>query len=235
MIVNDILQTWLDLTNTTVDDVTVVQQLRYANLTYHDLENSIINDVREDYFWDIITENTEVNKSEYTLPDLDTSNTWVNRIQRVELKYKSTDTYHTKLRPWTIRNYLNNSTEYVESEISSLDWQYEVKEWSLLVYPAPSEAITWGLKVHVIKTLIDLVSWWAETTVFPNQSKLKHYHILIAIGMKKYIYRQLQKFNEADNAEAEYEREKKKMIDYLNGRITEPLYWENPDGSSLMI
>jgi len=189
------------------------------NIAYHDLENAIVDRVGEDYFWDIFTTDTVVDQNEYTHPVNSATVEWIKKIQRAEVKWSATDDYHTLLRLDTIKNY-DYSDWYLQAYMEEWNGLWEVREWSIFIYPKPSEAVSSGLKMHAIVSLIDLVSWGAETTIFPWSSELRQYHHLVSLWAIPRVerYRDSSLQNQIQWSMLVYESEKNKMIKALNAR-----------------
>lgn len=221
------------VTSSNVDDTTL---LRYLNIAYHNIENAIVDRVDEDYFWDIFTDDTVANQYEYTMPVHDATTQWIKKINRVEIKWADGDTYHSLVRSDTIANYNRSKTtsdDYLQAQVSTSRGFWEFRDGSIFVYPVPENAVTDGLKIHAIKSLIDIVSGWAETTIFPRHSNLRQYHHLIGLGALPMVYRHRYEWdpNQIITAENIYRAELERMIDELNSKSNEPqdLVLPNPE------
>jgi len=65
--VNDLITLSRTLTNTTSTQVSDADVLTYMNIVYHDLEEAIVAQVNEDYFYDYLTTDSVIDQSEYQL------------------------------------------------------------------------------------------------------------------------------------------------------------------------
>lgn len=197
-----------------ITDYSDVDALIDINLIYDDLNSRIINEVDEDFYWDSSVDDTVVNQSEYPI-----ETTWdfnIVDINKVFIKYKTTDTYYTKARrinPWALEKH---PSRYLVNQPQS-DPFYYVQDNSVFLYPAPNDTdwvITDWIEIFTINQPIPLVDWWAENTIkIP-----KRYHRIIAIWLKQYIYGSLGKLNEKNDAVNEYNAVADKMIQELKDR-----------------
>ncbi len=230
MIVNDMItlaRTQGNVTEWQIDDS---QMLIYANIIYHDVENAVIEWVNEDFFRDIFTTDTVENQNEYTFQESTATQDGTKKIKRLEIKYKSTDTYAQLLDRNDINNF-NFTKDYLENTITQQNWFYEIKDSSVFVYPVPDTAVTDWLKAHVIIALKDLVIWWAESTIFPWHSELRQFHQLIVQGMLSWVYWQKQELDKQQTALALYEEAKQDMVDALSDRTDHFLEQQLPESN----
>jgi len=205
------------LTNTNSTQISDAQALEYLNIVYKDMQWRIISEVDDQYFWDSFTTDTVAGQNEYVLPIADSTTLWIKRVTRAECKYQSTDTYKKLLSADTISNY-HNPDQYIRDNNSTSSPFYDVRDNSIFIYPEPDESITDWLVVYGTITLIDLVSAWAESTIFPINPELRDYHSILSIWMKQYIYSQLRLDNEKNDAINEYETKVAWMIRALRDR-----------------
>lgn len=198
-----------------VDDSTA---LLYANITYHELTNNIISDINTDYYGKKWTIQTTPGVNKYDLPsDL-------NAIIRVEqtyvvwgIQYK----YMSRETRISIPEY--NLDEYW-SKIPVSNNQYALFGDSFYVFPTPTES--GNIDIYGIYAPSDLTLTPDSTPDLDSS-----YHHLISIGMKRYIFAERGLYNEKDNASAEFEREKEKMINTMNERVLSPIEKEQPNTS----
>lgn len=234
MTIDNILALGRDLTHTTVAQISATLWLSFLNIVYHDLENAIITKINEDYFWDEFTTDTVADQNEYVLSASSATDTWIRKITYCDLKWSATDNNYSRIEQNTTSN-RRRALDFQRDNTTQAWGYFELREWSLFIYPTPTEAVTNWLKVWAVKTLIDLVWGWAETLVFPNQTELRQFHHALAIGMKQYIYSYQREFGEKDNAIVEWENEKRKVLDFLSDRSWKPVVWELPGWRYLMI
>lgn len=229
MTVDNIITLARDLSSTSSSNVSDAKALIYANIVYHDLENAIVDSVDEDFFWDTFTADTVADQQEYTLPTWDATTEWLKKLLRVEVKYSSTDTYRELYNIWTLGGH-QRTDDFLKANRPHNDWRFEYRENSIFLYPTPDNSVTWWLVVYGIVDLIDLVTWGNEASIFPSHSELRQYHNLIALGMVQYL---TMHRDDGDVAKISYYRwlyedEKRKMIEYLNGKFIESVEWVLP-------
>lgn len=223
MTVDQIISLARTLTYTDSGQVSDADALIFLNIVYHDIYSRIVNEVDEDYFWDVFSADTIENQNEYVLPLWSATTQWLFKITRVEVKRKSTDSYFRNVPSWTLSNYQKRSDVWIQNNLTLEKEFYDIRENSIFIYPKPTEAITWWIKVSGIKTLIDLVSGGEENTIFPLNPELRAYHNILALGMVKYINMTKGKTNEKNDAVSEYEREVQKMMSHIGNRNTWPV------------
>ena len=234
MTVSNIIDLARALTHTTSTQITDTQALTYLNIAYHDIENSITTEVTEDFFWDTFTTDLVSDQNEYILPVASATANWVRKVSDASIKWTNDYTEYVKLKSDSTNN-SSYTLDQLKSKQPIWNWFYELREWSVFIYPQPSNSITNWLKLNVILALKDLTSSDAETLIFPNQSTLRQFHYTLAIWMKQYIYSQQREFWEKDNAMQEYNMEKQKIIKHLQGRNNAPVEWYLPLWTNLMI
>ena len=160
MTVDNIIELARKMTYTDNVQVTDADALIYLNAVYHDIENRIVTEVDEDYFWDkfTISGSTVAGQNEYTIPQSTSTQRGLNKVERVEFKYKTTDTYTKLMKSDSISNYTEYSDEYWQNNTRTQDAFFDVRDGSVFVYPKPSEAVPAGLILYGTGTLIDLVT-----------------------------------------------------------------------------
>lgn len=228
MTVNEILDFWTLNAGTTTAQVWATNALLFANIVYHELEESIRNEINEDYFYDYFTTDTVANQTEYVLePQTSTSN-GMNKIISVGIKFNTTDTTFLPVRAYASSG-LYNSDEWTVTNQSQGDPFYILKDSSLFIYPAPTVAVDDWLRVHVSINLINLLAGWAETTVKipPN------FHYVIALGMKRYIGWMRSLDGLAKHGDRDYLEARQQLLNYLRNRTIVPIDQDITDLSSL--
>lgn len=233
MTAQDIITLARDLTHTTSTQISDEQINRYLNIAYHELENEIVQKVNEDYFWDFFITDTVENQNEYTLPISSSTTEWVKKVISVWLKRTQDDTEYTKINSDSSSNF-SHDIDYLKDNLSPTNSYFEVKEWSIFIYPTVEESVINWLKIESIVTLKDISNSATETDIFPNQSALRQFHYSLAIWIKQFIYSQQKEFWEKDNAIQEWQLEKQKVIDYLQDRVNTPAEWYLPEWTNLM-
>lgn len=210
----------LRLTHTNVADYPIAQSNEDLNLVYQDLIDRIVVVSKWDYFWDIWTTNTVVWQSEYLAEklgiapdDLD-----IKKINKVFIKYSASDNYYTRAlyqNPWV----LDKHPDYYKDKHSKSNPFFYIQDESFFIYPAPTEAVTWGIEIFVIHKPADI----DNTTTEDNIEIPAQFHKLISDGLKMYIYQSQGKINEAQIAEQAYEAGITKMTSFIKQRYNQPL------------
>lgn len=227
MDVNSIISLARTLTWTNSNQVDDSTAQKFLNLVYHDIEASIESNVNQDYFWDIWTADVNKWQNEYVLESSGSSKEWMNKILRVEVKFKNNDTYRTLVQASTLSNY-DRSTDYLEANLHSNEWFFDIKENSIFIYPIPDEDVNAGLKIHATITLPDLQTWDWEDKVFPWNTELRRYHEILAIWMKQYIFALKWQTDLQNNAIQEYRNRKQEILTYLSPRYASPIEADLP-------
>lgn len=216
---------------TTLAQVWATNALIFANITYHELEECIRNDIAEDYFYDYFTTSLVSWQNEYVFAEQSATLVGINKIVSVGVKYSANDTEYKTIYPFSMGSF-SNTDEYLQANQSSSTPIYTVKDNSIFIYPSPTENVTNGLRVHASVNLIDLLSWGAESTVkFP-----RNFHFVIGLWMKRYInnYRSLDGTGISQNGDKDYELGKQRLIEYLKNRTITPIDQDEPILTSIM-
>lgn len=197
--------------------------LRYYNDSRDELIDEIIKE-KEDYFYNYFTWATLVWQNEYTLAkrwDLvnwtwPATLPWIYKIKWVSVKFKSTDTELTVLRPITMENLERDIEAYDETTTPF----YCLMDNSIFVYPAPTEVNEY--RIYAI-TYPKKVIWTDEETL-PDQ------HIKAILYWVKARYLESQtRLQEAQLAQAQFDKEKTKVAKALSGRIQTPIQRTTPN------
>lgn len=199
------------------------------NAVYHEIEDAIVAE-QEDFFWDYFKSNTVVGQSEYSLPastDMWADWSGTNKLLQLSIKYNTTDDYYTKVRRTDIYN-MDREMEWYEENQPSSDPIYHISDNSYFVYPAPTTAVTNGIKGVIVKELRDLTTSDAASDIFNGKISPK-YHSLIELGMLESIYGWQQKPNEAIKARNDFEKWLKNLTDRIGNRYEEPMESEMPN------
>ena len=198
------------------------------NLIYDDANSTIIDEVDEDFYWDSSVDDTVVDQSEYPV-----TTTWgfdIDEVNKVFIKYKTTGDYIPARRINPIS--LDKHPSWYTENWSQSDPMYYFQDNSVFVYPAANSTdwvITDWIEVYTINMPIPLVNAWAESTI-----KLpKRFHRLLPIWLKQYIYATQGKLNEKNDAIAEYNQAKEKMVQQIRDRDQWIIAESTPDLSHL--
>jgi len=202
----------------------------YLNIIYWKVANRIITSIDEDFFWDEFLTDSVVWQNEYVMEIADSTTPWMKKIQRVEMKWASTDTYNTLVWVDTLSNY-PTSVGDLNTNLSTEQAFYDIKDGSLFIYPSPSEVVANWIKVQAVITLVDLAVDWLENTIFPTNQELREYHYLLATWIKQYIYSSQWLINEKNDAINEFETELNRVIETIKDRTFAPVVAELPNTS----
>lgn len=197
--------------------------LRYYNDSRDELIDEIIKE-KEDYFYNYFTWATVIWQNEYTLAKRwDLVNwtwpetlPWIYKIKWVSVKFKSTDAELTPLRPVTMENLEKDIEAYDETSNPF----YCLMDNSIFIYPAPKEVNEY--RIYAI-TYPKKVIWTDEETL-PDQ------HIKAILYWVKARYLESQtRLQEAQLAQAQFDKEKTKVAKALSGRIQTPIEKTTPN------
>ena len=227
MDVNGIMDMSRTLTHSNDTQVPNATAIDYLNIVYSKVASRIISEIDEDFFWDEFLTDSVASQNEYVMAIPTATTVWMKKIQRVEIKWASNDSYKSLVNSDTISNY-NDSTGDLNANLGISNAFYEVKDGSVFVYPNTTEVITDAVKIQATVTLIDLVIWWTATTIFPNSQDLREYHYLLATWMKQFIYGNKWLINEKNDSINEFETELNRVINSLKDRLTWPVVSELP-------
>lgn len=199
--------------------------LTFLNVRYHKIENAI-SQLKEDYFYDILTANVVANQQRYTLKSSTSSAEWVKKIINTYIKWSSSDQYPTKLSLWNTDTD-SRSLEEISAEQSKDDWFYMVRGSEIIIYPTPLNSVGNGLTQEVIVNLKDLATTSVEADVFATSvdwhSELRQYHYIIWLWVAADIFWIRWMFNEKVQLENEFEIELSKMVWRISDRYTSPI------------
>ena len=230
MLITDIATFTREQTGVTSVNVTDTQLYRYLNIAYHEIEDAIVQDINEDYFWNEMTFSLVANQGEYTL---DTAEVWqlsgTKKLLGVAVDFDWTGNY-VDCTKTTGENRFEK-----RSDTPSSDPLYTIMDWSIEIFPTPLVSRTNGGKQFVVQNLKDLSSGTLETEIF-NGKINKMFHNLIAFGAMEHIYRQRKLENEAKNARQVFltklywdKVQDLGLIGRLDNRSVEPLYSKQPN------
>jgi hypothetical protein len=113
----------------------------FANVVYHDMENCIVSQVNEDFFYQEWLADTVIDQREYTFPVKASTTAGLKKLLGVSVKYKTTDTEYQKLRESKLSN---NSYDlaYYEDGQAATDPFFIIGDNSVFIYPDPEEVVT---------------------------------------------------------------------------------------------
>lgn len=203
--------------------------LKYAQIARHEIENSIITNVDEDFFYRTFKVDTVANQSEYNFQTSTSTQIGMKKILSAGIKYTSNDIYYKPINPCPTNNFDKYIDELRANNNESQAF-FTLKNSSIFLYPAPKEAVVNGLTVEAIVTLPDLTTTSTETDIFPN-SELRDYHYVIALGIVPYIHKILKQWTDMSIANSEYTKALQKMLTEVGERYNNVTEWVLPSGS----
>lgn len=200
----------------------------FANVVYHDMENVIVSQVNEDFFYQEWLADSVIDQREYTLPVKSGTTAWLKKLLGVSVKYKSTDTDYTKLKESKLSN-KEADILYYQDNLSVNDGFFIIWDYSVFIYPDPEEVVTSGIKLYGVCNLWDIATGGTEASV---RIPIEH-HEKIAIGMMQYIYQSRGLLQEAVSAINLYNAKKQDMVYDLSDRNKSPVTSQLPSLSHL--
>jgi hypothetical protein len=152
-------------------------------------------------------DDTVVWQCEYTLP---TDFTWnfdsANKIEWISIKYSST-TWFVPAREVNRQTTLQwKDLEELATSQSSADPIYFVADNSYFIFPAPQEAIAWGIKMYWIKSLADITASTTEADMFNGKIPTKYFYML-SDWMAQFILKSKWQKQEAQASKQIFENE----------------------------
>lgn len=194
MLITDIASYIREQTGVNSTNVTDSQLYRYINISYHEIENAIVTNLNEDFFWNEIKGNLTLWQSEYTSDTAIVGNTsGTNKIISVAIDYNANGQYVTAQLT------TGDDLEYKRSNTSGQYPLFRVMDNSIEIFPTPFKSVMNGIKQRVVQNLIDLTSGTAETDIFNGKIHVNN-HYFIALWAFEHIFRQRQLENDAVNA-----------------------------------
>jgi len=186
---------------------------------YNDARDEIIDEIikiRQDYFYNYITGTTVIGQREYTIPkrgdvagDGITVLDGMYQIKGVSVKFKSTDTDFTPLKPKTLENLSYDIDSYAESQ----EPFYILMDESIFIFPTPTEELEYRIHGITYPKKVGLL----DTDILPD-----HITKACLIGMAKRYFQRKQLVNEMNNYAIMFENEKKRVCDTLSARDLTP-------------
>ena len=214
----------LTQTHTNSADYSTTEADIDIDLRYQEIIDEIVSVTKWDYFWDIWKTNTVIWQSEYLAEklgiapdDLD-----IKKINKVFIKYSSTDENYkraTYQNPWVLEEH----PDYYKEKASKTEPFFYIQDNSFFVYPAPTEAVTWGIEIFVIHKPAAITTSTTESNIeIPTQ-----FHKLISDGLRIDIFLSQGKENEAQLAQQRYDNWITSMIEVMKQRYNQPIKKQN--------
>lgn len=223
MTVDQIIALAYSDTWTTSNQIASSVLIDWVNIAYHDLVETIKNEVDPDFFYDYWTTDIVANQNEYVLQVWDNNDVGIDKVTQVGVKYATTDTQF-QLLSYKDSSSFDYMPEWYETNQPTSSWFYTAKDRSIFIYPTPTVNVTNWLRLHGIYTPIDLVEWGAEATIkFARQ-----YHEGIALWARRRVYaRRAMPDMEIDSIN-KFNEFKQGMVKSLRRQIAQPLNRQIP-------
>lgn len=206
--------------------------LKYANIARHEIENSIVTRVDEDFFYRTFKVNTTANEYEYNFQTSTSTQIGMKKILSAGIRYATDTIYYQPIYPCPTKDF-NKYIDELKATQSTSQAFFTLKNSSLFVYPAPTESVTNWLTVEAIVTLPDLTTTSTEADIFPN-SELRDYHYIIALGIVPYIHKILKQWTDVNIANSEYAKAMEKMLREVGERYNNTTDGIAPSGKEYM-
>lgn len=183
---------------------TDAQALLHSNIIIHQIEDFIVQEIWERFFWDILSvDNTVINQNEYTLPTLSSGLfEWANKVEVVTIQYRTWWDF-IKAREVNFETLEHDLTWYNNYQ-SEADPIYFVADKSVFIYPSPKVAIEWAIKFYWIKSLSDVTLATTDSDLFGWKIPTKYYY-LISDWLEQFILRTQWKRQEAIQAKDRFD------------------------------
>lgn len=170
----------------------------------------------EEYFFDYGIGDTVIGQAEYQVVEI-ISPTYgtvdITQIKNVLVKYTADQTNYINARE-VHKESLEYGTDYYETHQSTTDPFFYIQDNSIFLYPAPLEALIWGLKVECIIQPPDLLTADTLDKVFVP----KRIQRIIEEWMMPFAYEYLGKENMIPWSVNMYDKRKKEALAQIKTR-----------------
>ncbi len=214
---NECWATYLVVSNSQATD--------FMNRTYENIYNTIVNDVNQKYFWDTWTADINWWQNEYALQKQDASNDWQYKIQSISIDYGN---WYQKAK-YCDPDWLTYDSSYYETNQDTNNPFFYIANWSIFIFPKPTQGVSNWLKLTWIKLFQKLSEDAKYSDTFNWYSELQLKASLIVVWMKQFIYGAMQKFNEKNDAKIDYQQWLQGLIKDLSQRFDWSTYETTPD------
>ncbi len=228
------------LNNTNSNNYLPTSAIEDINIRYNQFKRFVIDEVWEGFFWDVLpVDTTVVWQSEYWLPTTITDSNWnedtifknVTHVESISIKYKNSDVDFIKAR-CVNRQTLDKDIGFYIVWQSFSDPFYFIADNSFFIFPAPREAVVWGIKIFWYKDLIDIEADTTYEEVFWWKISFEYYPIIF--DLSEFIKREEWKNEEADKLEIQHKQRLFELINKIwNRKIWIQKRWL-PNMSSLL-
>lgn len=192
------------ITNTSSWQITDANYLDYVNIIYQDIFARLANK-EEKYTRNEFKTDVVINQNEYILPAFSAwTSTGLKKVLVVYL-YDTEDAEYKKLGMYDERGLTIYPSEY-----DNTDKPFYIKQdWSIFIYPTPTENITDWIKIVWTYIPLDLTTSSTETDI-----KLpREYHNIMLYGINMYVFMEKQLFDKSELNEVKYSNKLAQMLD----------------------
>lgn len=213
--------------------------IRALNAVSDHINNEIVKNVNEYYFWDTFLIDTELNQTEYNIKTWKVAWDWsdpkidvyIKEVTKCFIKYESTADFYTPVTKKSPELLEKDFDEYAQTQSKS-DPIFYVQDRSIFVYPQPDPALSEWIKLNAIYTPPKILLASAESWLPLQPDK----HNIYALWIEWQIYKSQwkNKNTEAQVAKKVFEEEITKVLTYLKKRIrtaTPKTMWDLSDYS----
>jgi len=130
------------------------QALQDFNIVRKKLCKIFIQRIDEDFFFDILTQDSVASQTEYGLRD-DTNNIEIDKVKSVFVKYDATATDYTPVKEVYTDELTKDLSWYATNQPTNSPI-YHISDQSLFIYPE-TIALTDGVKMRATLKLTDLI------------------------------------------------------------------------------
>lgn len=211
----------------TVQMATDTVLAEYLDISHKKIYKKIAN-LDKNYFWQRRTSNIVANQDEYTLMLPSWGVFWQWSIEKIWIKYKTTDTYYTNviLRTWDELEY--DASVYAKEQPEESPFAI-ISDKSIFIFPTPKTNIAWGLKLEGSRKPYTIDATSPESAFLcPTE-----YHHVIVLWALPFAIRERSQEGETNNATNDYDKELKEMLYDISSRETSSIRGEQKDLSYL--
>ena len=194
-----------------------------------------LNLVEEDFWRDICNESigdktTQFNinlvawTNTYSMPvsvsntTLLTSSFWINQVVKAGIKLLSTNAYYTPITIKYIEGYLNLPDYYAVQSSTSNPTAYIIDTESIVIFPTPTESITYWLQLIWPKAVIPKSLTTEDVEWMFVLDPSVHYIMVEGLKYRFYGKRGTDFIPLAQQAKQNYENEKLRVINQLSNK-----------------
>ncbi len=203
-------------------NINYAKALKYVKKRRNFIVDYIRNKINSRYFYKTSYTNLVSWQQSYDIPQSDNLG-WLLNIKRVEIKYKSTDTYRTLIE-WDYRE--NISDDDLQNNSKSM---YELRWWKIFIYPTPTESVIEWLFIEWEENLADITVASTEWQIFGGRTELRAFNQVVADGIISDFYASNRQYDDVNYAENEFQKNLSTMIRTISNRWNEIITDGEPD------